>query len=125
MKPIASKTLLSLFFPRPPKAADRALSSALEYAPSSSSLVASMHFQPVVVRLIKFFPKSKGILQPDQTTITRISGGLLWHFPSFHKRPYPEGYMFLNQISCANEEANIAESPLARFDSVINVCIPL
>jgi hypothetical protein len=30
MKPIASKTLFSLFFPRPLKAADRALSLALE-----------------------------------------------------------------------------------------------
>jgi hypothetical protein len=38
---MASKTLFSLFFPRPPKAEDSALSSALEYAPSSSSLVAS------------------------------------------------------------------------------------
>jgi hypothetical protein len=28
--------------------------------------------------------------------------------------------MFLNQFSCANEGANSAESPLTRFDSVIN-----
>ena len=44
MNPIASKTLFSLFFFRLPKAADNALSSALEYGPSSSSLVASIHF---------------------------------------------------------------------------------
>jgi hypothetical protein len=41
---MASKTLFNLFFPRPPKAVDSALSSALEYDPSSSSLVTSMHF---------------------------------------------------------------------------------
>jgi hypothetical protein len=44
MKPIASKTLFNLFLPRPPKAEDKASSSALVYAPSNSSLVASMHF---------------------------------------------------------------------------------
>jgi hypothetical protein len=76
--------------------------------------------QPIVVWLIKLLPKSKGIFQSDQTTITRISGGLLRHLPSFHKRPYPKGYMFLNQISCANEGANSDESSLTRFDSVIN-----
>jgi hypothetical protein len=76
--------------------------------------------QPIVVRLIKFLPKSEGILQLDQTTFTRVGSGLLWHFPAFHKRPYPEGYMFLNQISCANEGANSVESSLTRFDNVIN-----
>jgi hypothetical protein len=35
---------LNLFFFRPPKAADNAVSSAFEYGPSSSSLVASIHF---------------------------------------------------------------------------------
>jgi hypothetical protein len=41
---MASKTMFNLFFPRPPKDVDKALSSALEYGPSSSSLVASIHF---------------------------------------------------------------------------------
>jgi hypothetical protein len=52
--------------------------------------------QPVVVWLIKLLPESKGILQPYQTTFTRVGGGLLRHFLAVYKRPYPEGYMFLN-----------------------------
>jgi hypothetical protein len=38
------KNLFNLFFPRLLKAVDNALSSALEYDPSSSSLVTLMHF---------------------------------------------------------------------------------
>ena len=41
---MASKTLFNLIFLRPPKDVDTALSSALEYSPSSSSLVALIHF---------------------------------------------------------------------------------
>jgi hypothetical protein len=89
---------------------------------SSKQLIASSFktLQTIVVWLIKLLPKSEGIFQLDQTTITRINGGLLRHLPAFHKRPYSEGYMLLNQISCANEGANNAVSPLTRFDSVIN-----
>jgi hypothetical protein len=39
---MASNTLFSLFLPRAPKAVVIASSSAFEYAPSNSSLVASM-----------------------------------------------------------------------------------
>ena len=38
------KNSVQSLFPQPPKAVDNALSSALEYDPSSSSLVASIHF---------------------------------------------------------------------------------
>jgi hypothetical protein len=38
------KNSVQSLFPRPPKHVDNALSSALEYGPSSSSLVASIHF---------------------------------------------------------------------------------
>src|SRR5688572_16906220 len=41
---MASNTRLSLFFFRPPKAADSAVSSAFEYGPSNSSLTASILF---------------------------------------------------------------------------------
>jgi hypothetical protein len=52
--------------------------------------------QPVVVWFIKLIPKPECILQPDQTTFTRVSDGLLRHFLAFYKWPYSECYMFLN-----------------------------
>jgi hypothetical protein len=50
----------------------------------------------IIIWFIKLIPKPECILQPDQITFARVSDGLLRHFPVFHKRPHPEGYMFLN-----------------------------
>jgi hypothetical protein len=44
---------------------------------------------------------------------------LLRHLPLIHKWPYPVGYVFLNQVSYANEGTNIIESLLARFGIVL------
>jgi hypothetical protein len=105
MKPITSKTLFNLLLPHPPKAKVKASSSAFVYAPSNSSLVASMHFSH----------SSFGVFQVNQATLAGPGSCLFRHLPVIHKWPYLVGYVLLNQVSCVNEGTNIIEGLLACF----------
>jgi hypothetical protein len=78
---MASKTLFSHFFPRSPKATNKALSSALEYAPSSSSLVASIHFSRNIEIEIQKELKRKIKIRRELES--------LGHFPFLGPTPFP------------------------------------
>jgi hypothetical protein len=96
MNPITSNTLFNLFLLRAPKAAIIASSSALEYAPSNSSLVASIASSQSSFGSSNWFLNRKVYFQINQATLAGASGGFLRHFPFACKRSYFLSNMLLN-----------------------------
>jgi hypothetical protein len=129
MNPIASKTLFSLFFFRFPKVADNALSSALEYDPTNSSLVASIHFNQSsssstnLPSYLKVYFNRTSSPSPVLSIVSFASliDSLLRHFPLFYKWPYSKSYMFLDQVPCPDERTNYAEGSSASFGRLVNL----
>jgi hypothetical protein len=84
---MASNTRLSLFFFRPPKAADSAVSSAFEYGPSSSSLVASIHFSQSSSGSTNLSPYLKvyfNLTSPPSSGLLMVSFGISHFSTSGH-----------------------------------------